>query len=246
MSSVPTPSFLNAYWQDAFSLEQHLQEFLHLDAETLQAKLQASRQELAELGHRDFDWEKASAFYRDQVQDVYLFELGIWHLESKDYIGGTLRLIATQAQGRVLDFGGGIGTHAIAAALCPQVTQVVYSDINPVNRDFVQYRAAQMGLEHKLICALEVSPEEKFDTIMCFDVLEHLPNPSQQLLEFHKFLSPQGKMILNWYFFKGFNQEYPFHLDDPETLDTFFRTLQQNFLEVFHPYLLTARCYRKA
>ena len=35
------------------------------------------------------------------------------------------------------------------------------------------------------------------------------------------------------------------HLDNPETVDTFSRTLQANFLEVFQPHLITARCYRK-
>lgn len=60
-----------------------------------------------------------------------------------------LQLIADCAQGRVLDFGGGIGTHTLGAALCPQVEQVIYYDINPINRDFVQYRAEKMGLGEK-------------------------------------------------------------------------------------------------
>jgi hypothetical protein len=52
-------------------------------------------------------------------------------------------------------------------------------------------------------------------------------------------------MIVNWHFFKGFNQEFPFHLDDTKVVETFFNTLQSKFLEVFHPYLITTRCYRK-
>ena len=43
-------------------------------------------------------------------------------------------------------------------------------------------------------------------------------------LQFHKVLSPQVKI----------------------TVDTFFRTLQANFLEVFQPHLITARYYRIA
>ena len=58
-------------------------------------------------------------------------------------------------------------------------------------------------------------------------------------------LAPQGKLIINWYFFKGFNQEYPFHIDDTDIVEHFFKTLQHNFLEVFHPYFITSRCYRK-
>ncbi|AFY35248.1 bifunctional 2-polyprenyl-6-hydroxyphenol methylase/3-demethylubiquinol 3-O-methyltransferase UbiG [Calothrix sp. PCC 7507] len=245
MATFPTPPFLDQYLQDSFILKAHLQEFLHLDSETLETKLEAQHREIADLGHKDFDWEQATAFYSDKVGDLYLFELGAWHLASRDYIGDTLRLIADHAQGRVLDFGGGIGTHTIGAALCPQVEQVIYCDINPINRDFVQYRAEQMGLSKKILFCLEVPPNETFETILAFDVLEHLPNPSQKLLNFYEMLKPEGKMILNWYFFKGFNQEYPIHLDDPQVIETFFRKLQSNFLEVFHPYHITARCYRK-
>ena len=241
----PIPSFLNSFWEDAFSLKQHLQGFLHLDGETLESKLAAGQQEMAELGHKDFDWEQATDFYRDQVKDIYLFELGAWHLASHDYIGNTLLLLAKYAQGRVLDFGGGIGTHAIGAALCPDVKEVVFCDINPINRDFVEYRAKQLGLDSKFIFCQEMPTSEIFDTIVCFDVLEHLPDPMQQLLKFHQALADEGKMIANWYFFKGFNQEYPFHHDDKQLLESFFRTLQTNFLEIFHPYLITSRCYRK-
>lgn len=240
------PSFLNAYWQDAFSLKQHLQDFLQIEPEELEHRLNSGLQALAELGHRDFDWEQATEFYRDRVGEAYLFDLGIWHLTSKDYIGDTLRLVADHAKGRVLDFGGGIGTHTIGAALCSQVQQVVYCDINPMNRAFVEYRAAQLGLQSKIVFCSELAADETFDTIICFDVVEHLPAPSQQLLQFHKMQAKDGTLILNWYFSKGFNQEFPFHLDDLHLVEEFFTTLQGYFLEVFHPYHSTTRCYRKA
>jgi hypothetical protein len=50
--------------------------------------------------------------------------------------------------------------------------------------------------------------------------------------------------LLNWYFFKGHNGEYPFHFDEPALVERFFRTLQSRFLEVFHPLLITTRAYR--
>jgi 2-polyprenyl-3-methyl-5-hydroxy-6-metoxy-1,4-benzoquinol methylase len=236
---------LQGYWQDTFNLKQHLQDFLNLDLETIEQELAVGQEALKEIGHRDFDWEKASEFYRDRVGQAYLFDLGAWHMSNQDYIGGTLTLISDMAAGRVLDFGGGIGTHAIAAALCPQVEQVVYCDLNPINFSFVQSRAAKLGLSDKITCCREVSPTEVFDAIICFDVMEHLLNPSQQLMDFYQMLAPSGKIILNWYFFKGFNQEFPFHLENQEEIDRFFTKLQSNFIEVFHPYLITARCYRK-
>ncbi|MEH2044118.1 class I SAM-dependent methyltransferase [Nostoc sp.] len=245
MVNSTTPSFLSSFLENSFHFKHHLQDFLHLDIETVETKLAAAQEEIKNLGHKDFNWQEASAFYREKVGELYLFELGAWHLSSHEYIGDMLRLIADFAQGRVLDFGGGIGTHALGAALCPQVEQVIYYDINPINRDFVQYRTEKMGLDKKIVFALEMPAKDKFDTILCFDVLEHLLDPSQQLLQFYQALNSDGKMIVNWYFFKGVNQEYPFHLDDPKVVETFFHTLQSYFLEVFHPYLITTRCYKK-
>jgi 2-polyprenyl-3-methyl-5-hydroxy-6-metoxy-1,4-benzoquinol methylase len=245
MLTSSNSSSLNNYWQDFFFLKQHLQGFLNLEPQALEAKLAAGTQQMTELGNKDFDWEEATAFYSDKVGEIYLFELGAWHLTSHEYIGDMLKLIADHAQGRVLDFGGGIGTHAIGAALCPQVEQVVYCDLNPISCNFVRHRAKQMALDHKIICYQELPDNETFDTILCFDVLEHLPNPSQQLIKFHQALTPQGKIILNWYFSKGSHQQFPFHLDDPQIINRFFRTLQADFLEIFHPHHITTRCYQK-
>jgi hypothetical protein len=50
---------------------------------------------------------------------------------------------------------------------------------------------------------------------------------------------------LNWYFYKGEKNEYPFHIDDNQIVENFFKTIQSNFLEVFHPILITARAYKK-
>jgi 2-polyprenyl-3-methyl-5-hydroxy-6-metoxy-1,4-benzoquinol methylase len=129
--------------------------------------LALGQQSIKEIGHRDFDSEKASDFYRDRVGLAYLFDLAAWHRSNPDYIKGTLTLISDLAAGRVLDCGGGIGTHVIAAALCPQVEQVVYCDLNHIHCNFVQSRAAKLGLSDKISCSLEVSPTEVFDAIIC-------------------------------------------------------------------------------
>jgi len=75
-------------------------------------------------------------------------------------------------------------------------------------------------------------------------VLEHLPDPAAQLERFAERMDASAIALLNWYFFQGFQGEYPFHLDDPAQVEAFFRTLQARFLEVFHPYLITTRAYR--
>ena len=177
----------------------------------------------------------------------HLFELASWHLSSSDYIADTLRLQGMTVCGQVLDFGGGIGTHALSAAALPQVDHVWFVDLNPHNQAFVRQRADSLGLVDKLSVHrdLDSISEVKFDAIVCLDVLEHLPNPSAQLLEFYRRMAPEAFILLNWYFFKGHNGEYPFHFDDEDLVDSFFITLQRQFREVFHPLLITARVYRK-
>jgi 2-polyprenyl-3-methyl-5-hydroxy-6-metoxy-1,4-benzoquinol methylase len=245
MVRIPEPAFLTPYWHNSFELKQHLQNFLHLESENLDLKLAAGVEKMAELGEREFNWQQADTFYREQVGNAYLFDLSAWHLSRSQDIENTLLLIADHARGQVLDFGGGIGTHAICAALCPQVERVIYCDLNPIHHDFVRYRAECLGLTDKIVFCFEMPGDLKFDTVVCFDVVEHLPDPCQQLRDFHQSLSPDGKAILNWYFYKGYANEYPFHLDDPQVIDEFLTIVQSNFLEVFHPYFTTARCYRK-
>lgn len=244
MVTFPTPTEVAPYWEDAFNLKEHLRGFLSLDADALDARLKKGQADLAELGHRDFNWDQAREFYKDKVGEAYLFDLGAWHLTCQDYIGDTLRLIVDYAKGDVLDFGGGIGTHSIAATASPNVTSVTYCDINPISRGFVQYRTQQLQLQETLRCHSQLADDAVFDTIICFDVMEHLPDPVQQLYEFKRRLKSSGILIINWYFFKGPNGEYPFHLDDPVIIERFFKTLQSNFVEVFHPYTITVRCYR--
>ena len=234
---------------DGFDLKDQLARFLELETAELERRLPVSTSELAALHPGSFDPEQVSSFYEETVGTGHLLELAAWHLGSADYIADTLRLQQRFARGHVLDFGGGIGSHALAAAALPGVEHVWFVDLNPHNRSFVQARAAALGLGAKLTCFRDLDDPalpRRFDTLVCLDVLEHLPDPAHQLECFAGRMSMEAVALFNWYFFQGFQGEYPFHLDDPALVEAFFRTLQTRFLEVFHPYLITTRAYRLA
>ena len=234
---------------DGFALRQQLAAYLDLSSAELEQRLPRSTADLAALHPGAFEAERAGSFYEDTVGTAHLLELAAWHLGSADYIADTLRLQQQFAKGQVLDFGGGIGSHALAAAALPAVERVWFVDLNPHNRAFVGARAEELGLSHKLGCYRDMEDPalpQRFDTVVCLDVLEHLPDPAGQLEQFASRMGDEAIALLNWYFFQGFEGEYPFHLDDPVQVEAFFRTLQRRFLEVFHPFLITTRAYRLA
>jgi len=239
-------TILNDFFKDAFSLKSHLIEFLPINEDNFNNFLDNAKIELANIHPGDSSFEN-SAFYEDIVGDKHLADLAAWHLTSKEYIGSTLKLQQNFAKDMVLDFGGGIGTHALANAMSENVEHVFFVDINKTNREFVKFRAKRLGLEQKIsfLKSVEDANIKKFDSIICLDVLEHLEDPASQLDRFHEIMGEDSVSIFNWYFYKGDNNEYPFHVDDEILVNKFFETLQHKFVEIFHPLLITTRVYKK-
>ena len=80
--------------------------------------------------------------------------------------------------------------------------------LNYVSQDFGQYegRGDGSGLQTEvwdtkridLVCDITAIPEpdDSFDAILCTEVLEHVPDPTNALDEFARLLKPGGKLIL--------------------------------------------------
>ena len=237
---------LKEFLDNAFNLKSHLMEFLSIEECDLDGFLANAKINLANL-HPGDALSDVSDFYTKIVGDRHLADLAAWHITSKDYISDTLKLQQRFSRDLVLDFGGGIGTHALANAMSSQVEHVFFVDINETNRNFVEYRAKELGVEKKLTFCETIKDTQilKFDTVVCLDVLEHLADPASQIEVFNGMMDSKSIALFNWYFYKGDKNEYPFHVDDSQIVENFFKTIQSNFLEVFHPILITARAYKK-
>ena len=237
---------LKQFIDDAFNLKSHLMEFLSIAEADLDGFLADAKINLAN-SHPGDTLNEVSDFYKEIVGDKHLADLAAWHISSKDYISDTLKLQQRFSRDLVLDFGGGIGTHALANAMSSKVEHVFFVDINQTNRKFVEFRAKKLGLDKKLTFCKTIQETEisKFDTIICLDVLEHLSDPASQLDIFYEIMDSNSTALFNWYFFKGEKNEYPFHIDNINIVEEFFNQLQSKFLEVFHPILITTRSYRK-
>jgi len=234
------------FLDNAFNLKLHLMEFLSIKESDLDGFLADAKINLANL-HPGDALSNVSDFYTEIVGDHHVADLAAWHITSKGYIADTLKLQQKFSRDLVLDFGGGIGTHALANAMSSKVEHVFFVDINETNRNFVEYRAKELGVEKKITFfkSIEDAQISKFDTIVCLDVLEHLADPASQIKIFNEIMDCNSIALFNWYFYKGEKNEYPFHIDDNQIVERFFKTLQLNFLEVFHPILITTRAYKK-
>ena len=237
---------LKEFIDNAFNLKLHLMEFLSIKECDLDGFLANAKINLANL-HPGDSLSNVSDFYTEIVGDRHVADLAAWHITSKKYIADTLKLQHRFSRGIVLDFGGGIGTHALANAMSSNVEHVFFVDINQTNRNFVEYRAQELGVEKKLTFCKTIKDAQTsiFDTIVCLDVLEHLADPASQIEIFNNFMDSNSIALFNWYFYKGEKNEYPFHIDDIKIVEKFFKTLQSTFLEVFHPILITTRAYKK-
>ena len=239
-------SILKEFLDNAFNLKSHLMEFLSIKESDLDGFLANAKMNLADL-HPGDALTDVSDFYTEIVGNRHIADLAAWHITSRDYIADTLKLQQRFSRDLVLDFGGGIGTHALANAMSSKVEHVFFVDINDTNRNFVEYRAKKLGVEKKLTFCKTIKDAQisKFDTIVCLDVLEHLADPGSQIEIFSEIMDSKSIALFNWYFYKGEENEYPFHIDDVQVVEKFFNTLQSMFLEVFHPILITTRAYKK-
>ena len=239
-------SILKEFLDNAFNLKSHLMEYLSIKECDLDGFLSNAKMNLAN-SHPGDTLNDVSDFYTEIVGDRHVADLAAWHISSKKYIADTLKLQQRFSRGLVLDFGGGIGTHALANAMSSKVEHVFFVDINKTNRNFVEYRAKELGVEKKLTFCETIKDTQisKFDTVVCFDVLEHLADPASQIEVFNRMMDSKSIALFNWYFYKGEKNEYPFHIDDEKVVERFFITLQSIFLEVFHPILITTRAYKK-
>ena len=112
---------IKEFIDDAFDLKSHLMEFLSIEQGDLDGFLVNAKMDLANL-HPGGSLSEAEDFYKEIVGDKHLADLAAWHISSKDYIADTLKLQQRFSRNLVLDFGGGIGTHALANAMSKRLS----------------------------------------------------------------------------------------------------------------------------
>lgn len=143
---------------------------------------------------------QVQAFYEDQFVEAY--ELANWHCGDTNgepplsYAKAAL-FARDQKVRRVLDFGSGIGTGSLALASVG--CEVHSADIARQLLAFVEFRMTRRGYApHPIdLTKGELPRTDYYDLITCFDVLEHIPDQLNKLLELQRYVKYGGFIIVN-------------------------------------------------
>jgi len=124
--------------------------------------------------------EKERQTYRDPKSALYyMIELFKWN-STNDHISMRKQFTGIRNT-NVIDLGAGIGTLSIQLAV--QHNNVIAVEVNPVLRDFIQYRFGLMRntLETSITPIITTGDEwltmdiNRIDNVFAFDVFEHMP-----------------------------------------------------------------------
>lgn len=155
------------------SFIQHASEFLKISPETVRRNICEGPDLIKN------EWNQANpmtekeinSFYKNTIN--YLYDLAHWHYGNRRYYDLQLvKSIKNLKPKKVLDYGAGAGFNSILLA---NEFDVTLADLDSKTLDFAEFRFKQLNLPGKFWrIDKEPKPKEKYDVILCFDVLEHL------------------------------------------------------------------------
>ncbi len=183
-----------AYWERALRLPPRtlagtmlweLQTYYHLPREEVTRRCRTATNRIAEAWRRSAPRgaQDVQAFYRQPLD--YAFELLWWH----SFMAGgrsflnvlpAVRYAYRAGARRTLDFGGGVGSHAIVMAA--HGLDVALAD---VSEDLLAFAAWRARLRARAVGCFHLDRDplaDGFDFVVALDVLEHLPAPAQTLV----------------------------------------------------------------
>ncbi len=193
-------------------LVSEIQEYLGWDISRAVESLSKGTRMLAE------EWNNLNPQTPEEIIDFYkkadhyIFDLAAWHRtpERRNRTLASISLCKQEGITSVLDFGCGIGQDGILFA--ESGFRVTLSDLPCKTFDFARWRVKKKGLSIKLVNSSEL--EEKYECILCFDVLEHIWDPREVIQYLKRHLSDRGILLVTVAFYH--NEIHPMHLQKNE------------------------------
>lgn len=162
-------------------------------------------------------------YYRDEVQEDYLFDLTAWHGSGtiNSWFETVIECLKRMNPGRLLDFGAGIGTYSLIAASLGW--EVDACDLNRTNLGYTSWRSAK----HNLPITVTTKPSGTYDCIICIDTIEHLQEPEAFPAYAKSILNDPGHLIATWTFHQSGGMHPMHHTEN--RLSGFLQNLKQHF-----------------
>lgn len=151
--------------------------------------------------------EEVERFYREQ--DGYIPDLVLWNVSEQFWQDVQVPL---RCRGRVADFGGGIGS--LALALATRGATVFYVDLPSPQRTFAEWRFKRHENEHgKVSIHTSLTELQNMDTVVSTDTMEHLHPDTLPLYtkQMYDALRPGGQARIISRF--GRHESHPMHYD---------------------------------
>jgi len=134
--------------------------------------------------------EEISRFYK--ITPFYIFDLAYWHMWKgmRKFSDEILKV----ADGDTLDYGGGIG--GLCIKLAEKGLDITYSDVPGRTFEFAKWLFEKRGYNIRAINLEKEELQDQYNTIICIDVIEHVPNPEDVLYRMASSLRKGGKLII--------------------------------------------------
>jgi 2-polyprenyl-3-methyl-5-hydroxy-6-metoxy-1,4-benzoquinol methylase len=155
------------------------------------------------------DEQSITRFYNESQTE--LFDLAKWHAD--DVIHYRTLVCCDIASGRpgrrYLDYGSGIGSDALIFAAAG--FEVTLADVSEPLLAFAKWRFERRGIPVNTIDLKQERPRTGlYDAALCFDVLEHIPQPLRTVRQIHDALRADGLLFLHAPF--GVDPDRPMHV----------------------------------
>ncbi len=194
--------------------KQELSEYTGLSLEQVSEKCYISTELVADeyRNHIIEKNEQPKKFYKENKN--YIFDLTNWHVQQRRIFD--TNIIAEiknkyPSAKKILDFGSGCGQNAIMLAEAGY--DVAMTDYEGYTSEFAKFRANKRGLNIKFY-DIELPINDKFDIILAFDVLEHVPdNEFEKTIYILKTLKQNGGKILTTISFGTQGGLHPMHYE---------------------------------
>jgi len=168
------------------------------------------------------DQSALTRFYNQS--DTELFELIEWHAADPiHYRTLVVRDLALGRRGRMhLDYGSGIGNDALVFA--DAGFSVTLADISDCLLAFAAWRCRRRGFTVKTIdLKRQTPPPRTFDVVVCFDVLEHIPDPLRVVRSIQSALREDGLFVFHAPF--ADDPDHPMHVVHEDVVTPRLRSL---------------------